>query len=320
MTWFKKVIAYRLTADVDLNVDKLQAALSEKLAREPGDDELSTYGFSSPLPRVEGVQSKILAHPVGTGILICAEKWLRKFSSKSVNEAVDKQVREIETNQERKVYGKERSQLKELVIAGMLPRLIPECKHTTALIIPELNLILVDSSTPSVAEDLLSTLRQVLGSLPVRPVRTLQSPAEGMTAWLKNGEAPEGFTILDSADLAGVKDGKKVGKVRLTDMDLTSEEVQLHLSTGRRASKLALAWSDKLSFKLTDRLVIEGIKFDDVLHDNAAQAAGDGDVLQYFDASMTIMTHTLGTLTTALTSAFGGEDLPQQLDTSTQPQ
>lgn len=320
MTWFKKVIAYRLTADVDLNVDKLQAALSEKLAREPGDDELSTYGFSSPLPRVEGVQSKILAHPVGTGILICAEKWLRKFSSKSVNETVDKQVREIETNQERKVYGKERSQLKELVIAGMLPRLIPECKHTTALIIPELNLILVDSSTPSVAEDLLSTLRQVLGSLPVRPMRTLQNPAEGMTAWLKNGEAPEGFTILDSADLAGVKDGKKVGKVRLTDMDLTSEEVQLHLSTGRRASKLALAWSDKLSFKLTDRLVIEGIKFDDVLHDNAAQAAGDGDVLQYFDASMTIMTHTLGTLTTALTSAFGGEDLPQQLDTSTQAQ
>lgn len=320
MTWFKKVIAYRLTADVDLNTDKLQAALSEKLARAPGDDEISTYGFTSPLPRVDGLQSKILAHPIGGGILICAEKWVRKVSSKSVNEAVDKRVRMIETEQERKVYGKERSQLKDVIIAGMLPRLIPECKHTTALIIPEQNLILVDTGTPSVSEDLLSTLRQVLGSLPVRPVRTLLSPAEGMTEWLKSGVAPEGFTILDSAVLAGVKDGKKVSKVRLTDMDLTSEEVQLHLSTGRKASKLALAWTDKLSFKLTDRLVIEGIKFDDVLHDNAAQAAGDGDVLQYFDASMAIMTNTLGTLTTALTSAFGGEDLPQQLDSSTQAQ
>lgn len=313
MTWFKKVIAYRITGDIDLSTERLQAALSEKLARAPGDDELSTYGFSSPLPRVEGVQSKILAHPVGTGILICAEKWLRKISSKSVNDAVDKQVREIETNQERKVYGKERSQLKELVIAGMLPRLIPECKYTTALIIPEQNLILVDTSAPNVAEDLLSTLRQVLGSLPVRPMRTLQSPAEGMTAWLKDGEAPEGFTILDSADLAGVKDGKKVGKVRLTDMDLTSEEVQLHLSTGRRASKLALAWNGKLTFKLTDRLIIEGVKFDDLLQENAAQAAGEGDALQYFDASMTIMTDALGKLTTALTGAFGGEDLPQAL-------
>ena len=139
----------------------------------------------------------------------------------------------------------------------------------------------------------------------------MQSPADGMTAWLKSGAAPDGFTILDSAVLAGEKDGKKASKARLSDMDLTSEEVRIHLATGRKASKLALAWENKVSFKLTDKLVIEGIKFDDLLQDEAAQAAGSGDVLQHFDANMTIMSKTLGNLATALTSAFGGEDKPQ---------
>ncbi|MNJ46050.1 Recombination-associated protein RdgC [compost metagenome] len=311
MNWFNKVLAYRLTADVDLTVERLQAALSEKLARPLGSEELSTYGFSSPLPRVDGIQSQVLAHPCGGGILICAEKWLRKVPSRAVNDEVDKKAQEIEAKEDRKVYGKERKQLKELIITAMLPRLVPECKHTTALILPEQNLILVDTATPSAAEDLLSTLREVVGSLPIRPLRTKQSPAEGMTAWLKSSEAPDGFQLLDSAVLVGEKDGNKTGKAKLTNMDLASDEVQFHLSNGRKASRLALAWGGKLSFKLTDRLAVEGIKFDDVLQDDVAHTAGDGDALQYFDASMVIMSATFAQFIPALTNAFGGEDVPQ---------
>lgn len=311
MTFFKKALAYSLTENVDLSVETLQAALSEKLARPLGGDELRTYGFTTPLPRVDGVQSQILAHPCGDGILICTESWFRKPPMKAVNAEVDKKVAEIEAAQDRKVKGKERREIKDLVINAMIPKLVPDCKHTTALILPGQNLILVETGAPSAAEDLLSTIREVLGSLPLRPLRTMQSPADGMTTWLKSGAAPDGFTILDSAVLAGEKDGKKASKARLSDMDLTSEEVQLHLATGRKASKLALAWENKVSFKLTDKLVIEGIKFDDLLQDEAAQAAGSGDVLQHFDASMTIMSKTLGNLATALTSAFGGEDKPQ---------
>ena len=311
MTWFNKVLAYRLTEVVDLTVERLQAALHEKLARPLGSEEMSTYGFTTPLPRVDGVLSPILAHPCGGGILICTEKWFRKVPNKSVAAEVDKKVQEIETSQDRKVKGKERKEIKEMIVNAMIPRLVPDCKHTTALILPAQNLILVDTGTPSAAEDLLSTLREVLGSLPLRPLRTLQSPADGMTAWLMAGAAPEGFLILDSAVLAGEKDGKKSSKARLSDMDLTSEEVQLHLQTGRKAIKLALAWNNKLSFKLTDKLQLEGIRFDDLVQQDAAQAAGSGDALQHFDASMTIMAATLADLASALTNAFGGEDLPQ---------
>lgn len=311
MTWFKKVLAYSLTEIVDLRVETLQAALSKKLARPLGGDELRTYGFTTPLPRIDGQQSQIMAHPCGTGILICAESWFRSVPMKAVNAEVDKKVSEIEAEQDRKVKGKERKELKELVITAMIPKLVPDCKHTTALILPEQNIILVETGTPSAAEDLLSTLREVLGSLPIRPLRTMQSPADGMTAWLKTGAAPDGFTLLDSVVLAGEKDGKKASKAKLTDMDLTSEEVQLHLAMGRKASKLALAWENKMSFKLTDKLVVESIKFEDLLQDDAAQAAGSGDVMQHFDASMTIMSKTLGAVVTALTSVFGGEDKPQ---------
>lgn len=310
MTWFKKVLAYSMTADVDLTVDTLQAALSAKLSRPLGADELRTYGFTTPLPRIDGVQSSILAHPCGAGILICAESWFRNVPSKAVRAEVDKKVSEIEAAQDRKVKSKERRELKELVVTAMIPKLVPDCKHTTALILPAQNLILVDTGTPRAAEDLLSTLREVLGTLPIRPLRTIQSPTAAMTSWLKSTAAPESFTILDYVELAGEKDGKKASKVRLSDIDLASEEVQLHLATGRRAFKLALTWENKVTFKLNDKLIVESIKFDDLLQDDATQAAGSGDVLQHFDASMTIMSKTLGNLITALANAFGGEERP----------
>lgn len=310
MTWFKKFLAYRLTDTIDLSPQTLQSALESKLAREPGSDELSTYGFSTPLPRVDGPLSKVLAHPCGTGILVCTEKWIRRVPGKAVDKELDEQARKIEESQGRKVKGRERSDLKQAIIQSMLPSIVPDCKHTTALILPNEGLILVDTATSAQAEDLLSCMREVLGSLPLRPMRTVRKPADVMTAWLKEGRPAAGLSFLDNAVLVSQVEGQ-TGKARLTKMDLTSEEVQLHISAGRRASHLGLAWEDKVTFRVTDKLAIESIKLSELLSNDVLQANGEGDALQHFDGSMVIMASTLGALVSALAAAFGGEDLPE---------
>ena len=98
--------------------------------------------------------------------------------------------------------------------------------------------------------------------------------------------------------------------MRCKRQDLTTEEIQLHLSADKLVTQLALAWQDKLSFVLDDKLVIKRLRFEDLLQDQAAQDGGD-DALGQLDASFTLMMLTLSDFLPALFNALGGEEVPQ---------
>jgi len=98
--------------------------------------------------------------------------------------------------------------------------------------------------------------------------------------------------------------------VRCKRQDLTSEEIQLHLSTGKVVTQLSLAWQDKLSFMLDDKMTVKRLKFEDLLQDQAEQDGGD-EALGQLDASFTLMMLTFGEFLPALIEALGGEETPQ---------
>src|SRR3546814_12059844 len=87
-----------------------------------------------------------------------------------VKDALKEKVDEIEAEQMRKVYKKERDQIKDEIIQAFLPRAVIRKSGTFAAIDAERGLILVNSASPKKAEDVLSTLREAIGSLPVRPL------------------------------------------------------------------------------------------------------------------------------------------------------
>ncbi|AVK09428.1 exonuclease, RdgC family protein (plasmid) [Pseudomonas paraeruginosa] len=91
---------------------------------------------------------------------------------------------------------------------------------------------------------------------------------------------------------------------------MTSEEIQLHLSAGKLVTQLALAWSDKLSFILDDKMAIKRLRFEDLLQDQAEQDGGE-DALAQFDASFTLMMLTFAEFLPALFEALGGIEVPQ---------
>jgi recombination associated protein RdgC len=307
MAWFSKIVVYRLTHAVDLSIERLQEALAEKRGRPVNSDELSTYGFVSPLPLVDGEKSCVLAHPVAGNILISAEHNFRKLPGRAVTNEVNAKVAAIEKETGRKINRKDRSAIKDDVVAALLPRVIPDQKTVTAIILPAQGLIVINTSMAKVAEDLLSTLREVLGSLPVRPVTTHLAPSPVMTDWLKKREMPADFFVLGEASLSGVE----AGKVGLKDIDLMGDDVRIHLDGGLSVSQLALAWGDKLTFRLNDKLAFDKVKFTDVLQEEAAQSAGEGGALEAYDASMTIMGATFANFLPAVFETFGGETVPE---------
>ncbi|MHA7115336.1 recombination-associated protein RdgC [Pseudomonas promysalinigenes] len=303
--WFKNLLSYRLTQEVPFEAQALEDALASKPARPCASQELTTYGFIAPFGKGEDAP---LVHVSGEFLLIAARKEERILPSSVVNDAVKEKVEEIETEQMRKVYKKERDQIKDEIIQAFLPRAFIRRSIIFAAIAPRLGMILVNSASAKRAEDLLSTLREVMGSLPVRPATVKIAPTATMTDWVKSQQAAEGFYVLDECELRDTaEDG---GIVRCKRQDLTGEEIQLHLSTGKMVTQLALAWQDKLSFVLDDKMVIKRLKFEELLQEQAEQDGGD-EAAQQFDASFQLMMMTFAEFLPALFEVLGGEEIPQ---------
>ncbi len=302
---FKNLLTYRLTQEVPFEPEALEAALASKPARPCASQELTTYGFVAPFGKGEDAP---LVHVSGEFLLIAARKEERILPGSVVNDAVKEKVEEIETEQMRKVYKKERDQIKDEIIQAFLPRAFIRRSMIFAAIAPRLGVILVNSASAKRAEDLLSTLREVMGSLPVRPATVKVAPTATMTDWVKTQQTAEGFYVLDECELRDTaEDG---GIVRCKRQDLTGEEIQLHLSTGKVVTQLALAWQDKLSFILDDKMVIKRLKFEELLQEQAEQDGGD-EAAQQFDASFLLMMMTFTEFLPALFEALGGEEIPQ---------
>ena len=303
--FFRSALIYRITQDLQLTAEALEAALRNKPARACASQELSTYGFVAPIGKGENAP---LAHASQGCYLIACRKEERILPSSVVRDALAEKIEEIEDQQCRKVYKKERDQLKDEIVQAFLPRAFIRRKTTHAAIDTVRGLIFVDASSHKAAEDLLSTLREALGSLPVRQLSVKVAPSATFTHWIKTQEASNELRLLDRATFADThEDG---GKVVATGQDLGSDEIQNHLAAGKLVTNLALAWSDKLSFRLDKKLAIKGLRFEDLLQEQAEQDGGD-DALAQADASFVLMMLTFREFVPALIEALGGEEIPQ---------
>lgn len=308
--FFKNLIAYRLTQSITFNAAELEEAIATKPHREPASQEMSTYGF---IPPFKAAIVETALAPSGEYLLIAAKKTERILPGNVIRDELKKKVDEIEAEQLRKVYKKERDQLKDDIIQAFLPRAFLRHKVTFALIMPAAGLILVDTGSPAAAEDLLSTLREVLGTLPVRPLTSKIAPVATMTDWVKVQKAAEDFYVLDECEMRDTREDG--GTVKVKRQDLTADEIEMHIATGKVVTKLAVAWKDHFSFVLDDKLIIKRLRFEDLLQDQAEQAGGD-DAHGQLVASLTIMAGTFAEFIPALLQSLGGEEIPQGIDSS----
>lgn len=303
--WFRNLLVYRLNLDSPLQSEELEEALATLPARPCGSQVASTYGFIPPWGKNEDAP---LVHAGQNFMLIAARQEERILPAAVVRDAVQEKVDEIEAAEARKVYKKEKDQIKDEVVQTLMPRAFIRKSVTRAAIDPQNGFIYVDASSSKRAEELLSAMREALGSLPVRPIAVKQAPTATFTSWIKEHNASNGLILLDECELRdSAEDG---GIIRIKREDLSSDEVQNHLEAGKLATLLSLAWEDKLSFLLDDKLAIKRLRFEDLLQNQAEQDGGD-DAASQFDASFILMMLTLKEFIPQLLEALGGEEIPQ---------
>jgi recombination associated protein RdgC len=306
---FKNARAYRLNTPFELDELGLHERLSGNAFRGCGPLEAMTMGWSSPL----GPQAEMLAHAVGDALVVAARRQERLLPAAVVSEAVAERVAELEQQEGRDVSRRERGQLKETLLAEMLPQAFTRSRVVRALIDPKAGRIIIDAASDKLAEEVLSLLRVSLGSLPATPI-VATSAAEQFTRWVLSGEPPAGLTLEDQCELRDPADKGSV--VRCRGVDLGSPEVRGHIDTGMQVAAVGLNWQDALSVVLGDDLSCKRLRFEDELIEQAMDGADDEDPALRFEAEMLMMTEQLRGLLDCLEGAVAAVAQPPSMQSS----
>ncbi|WP_039659050.1 MULTISPECIES: recombination-associated protein RdgC [Pantoea] len=300
MLWFKNMMVYRLNRDIPLSADEMEKQLDAFTFSPCGSQDMSKTGWVSPM----GNRSDALTHENKGQIVICARKEEKILPSPVVKQALAAKIDKLESEQSRKLKKTEKDSLKDEVLHSLLPRAFSRFSQTYLWIDTVNNLIMVDCASAKKAEDTLALLRKSLGSLPVVPL-TLENPIElTLTQWVRSGDLPAGFALMDEAELkALLEDG---GVIRCKKQDLVCDEIANHIEAGKVVTKLALDWQERIQFVLADDGSVKRLKFSDTLRDQNDDIDRE-DFAQRFDADFILMTSELAALTSNLVEALGGE-------------
>lgn len=295
---FKNARFYKLNDTSGLTADGLEVQLAARRFRPCGPLETATFGWSPPL----GDRSEALVHAANGCLLLTARRQERLLPSSVVAEALDERVAEIQEREARDLGRAERRRLREEILVEMLPRAFTRSRQVRAYVDSVAGWMVVDAAAEKGAEELVSLLRETIGSLPAHPPRPEHQPVALMTGWVDGTELPEGLTLGDECELRDARDERSV--VRCRGQDLAAEEIATHLRAGKQVVKVALDWQERLGFLLQDDLSLKRLRFADELIEEAAEP-GIEDEAARFDAEFAIMALELRGLLARMTDIFG---------------
>lgn len=296
--WFKNVRLYCFTQPFENSAEELETKLAEKLFHPCSSHDVSKYGWVSPL----GKEGEMLTHALGDYIMICAQKQDRLLPASVINDATEEKVAELEQRQGRKIYRKEKRQIKDDVFVSLLPRAFTRNQQTFAYIAPKDNLIVVNTGSAPKAEALLNLLRESLGSLPVALPDSKRAPSDVMTRWLKEQHASDNFEIDEDCELYNPTDGSNI--IRCKGQDLYSDEIQSHLAAGKQVKNLGVTWNSLLNCIISDELTVKRLRFEGMKEETSNEEVESA--AQKFDQEFAVMTLELSGFFKALFNAFGG--------------
>lgn len=296
--FFKNLFIFAFTRAFTHTQEQLEQLLSENVFTPCGSTEMAHFGFVNAL----GKHSNSLVHQGNGNFLICARKEEKILPGPVIKDMLEDKIQTLEIEEGRGATKKEREQFKEDIIFELLPRAFSRITDTHAYISPKDNIIVINSSSRSKAEDLLALLRKSLGTLPVTSLQPETQADETMTNWLVERNLGDKFQLGMEAEFFGI--GAECAIAKVKNQDLDSEEVKAHLDADKYVTKIALEWDESLSFVLHDDLSIKRLKFYDVIQEQNDDIDSD-DVLAKLDADFVLMVGELNRFIHELLYEFG---------------
>ena len=285
--WFRNLQLYRFVDSFNLSEQEFAEKLAEQRFQPCGRQSKETVGWISPLHRH---QEELVYHANGC-FLFCMRKEQKVIPPTMINEALEERVSEIEIEQGRKVFRKEKQQFKEDIMAVLLPKAFTRATHTHAYIDTRNGFMVVNAGSIALADTFISLLVDSLGVLGAVKIDAEQNPAATMNQWLLEG-LPEPWSLSGEYEL---KDPQDERVARFKDNELEGQGgqvIQDLINDGYWVSKLGIYFKDLLKCTVTDDLQIKSVKFGDELL-NQNDELDIEDHMAKFDADFVLMTQTV---------------------------
>ncbi len=295
--WFKNLQIYRLPAPWTMSAEQLEKFLTPHAFGSTSSMDMQNQGWAS--PRDNGM----LVHTVNRQMLIMLGSEKKLLPASVINQVSKAKATEIEEQQGFKPGRKQMREIKEQVTDALLPRAFSIRRNTLAWIDPVNGWLVIDSATPTKADEVLKLLLKSVDKLPLESLHVVLSPVAAMTDWLLADEAPSGFTVDQDTELRSTAESKAT--VRYVRHTLEADDIRRHIAGGKQCTRLAMTWADRISFVLTESLTIKRINPLDVIKESADTTMQNED--ERFDSDMALMTGELSRMLGDLIAALGGE-------------
>ncbi|MRX27267.1 recombination-associated protein RdgC [Kangiella sp. HZ709] len=282
--WFKNCYIYLLSKETELSAESLTEKLESHRFSEVGRQEAERVGWISPLNR----NLETLVHSANGCHLVCLRKEQKVIPASMLKERLEDRVQAIENNEGRKVYGKEKSALKDDILSLLKPKALTKSSHTFGYFDFRNQLLVVNAGSNGVADTFVQLLIDSLGTLGAVKLIGEENPSQIMNQWLLDN-MPDAWSLTGQYELKDPKD-ERVAKFK--DNEANNSLIHELIEDGYWLQKLGINYQDTFKAVIQSDLLIKSIKYSDELvaeNDNIDKS----EQYAQFDADFVLMTQTL---------------------------
>lgn len=216
------------------------------------DIEVSSVGWVSPT-------NDDLLVSLTSGILLfrlAIEK--RSIPKSFIDKEVEVRAREFEKENTYAPGRVARKKMREEVIDEMTPRAFPVTKYVNVMVNIREKILMIDSATPSVVDEVIKYILKSGDTLPIQTVPFGKPLPSMFYEWVAEF-TPDGFTFDDTLAMV-----TQTGKITYKDAKLVNEELGRQIASGSTITALAMTYevheADMLHFVLTTSGAFRSIK------------------------------------------------------------
>jgi len=296
--WFKNARIFQLPNDFSIETDKLSEHLKDDALKPCGSQDMSSQGWISPF----GLNNdELYCLQSGNAQLFTFAVEEKILPATVVNQQLQEKVSQIRTDTGNKPGRKQQADMKQEILFDLLPQAFTRLKKIGAYFDNTHKLMIVDSASQNPAENVVSQLRQTLGSFKATAFGESSGMATVLTKWITNGHAEAGLEFGSSLVLETLDEAKSV--IRAKNVNYLTDEMQRHIDNGYLVTQIGLVFNDRIEFTLTHDFAVKSIKFTDIVLDQMDLETIDSEE-QLLDSRFTLMSLELTELYKVLFGIF----------------
>lgn len=279
----------------------IEDVLTEPTATDPGKTMWSHAGFS------EVFNKRPVFVAADNTIVMNVQIRERLLPARVIKEAMVAKIDEYARRQGYKPNRKQAAELKEEVTMSLLPS-----SHVKPVDVPVMitrDYLLIGTTS---ARRVDTALALVMGLYPDEKL-SLASLGFGykVDSWLMdlliNESTESGYFVADEEVV--LKGGKK-SVARFKAIPTSVEAIKDRISGGMLPVELAITYDERISFKLTDQMLVKGIKVADLLMKETESANADEE----FEGNAVLMSKEINRMLNALIAELPRDDTKQSID------